>query len=741
LHLRNSILSIILLLTLLIGYQQLDDSKTAQSARNSFFYFLEKDLSDSSWLQNTLDSLKRYSTEQESENISPLIKLLEGNYLLQKNEYESAKTKFDSILYYNQNTLSNKFFAETYLGLAKCYRNLEIKDSAEIYYHKAAAMFEESGANKKLAEVLNTIGYIHWQITHFDSAIIYFERSLKIKKDLPDKDSYATTLNNIGTVHYHWASYDIALEYYLKAFEIKKEVNNFSGAALVLTNIGLVYKDTEQIDRAIECFFESIEYAEKDFDNDIFGYIHHNIGSAYLRTDIDSAEVYFEKAMWYYAEANSIGGIIISLKGLGETQIAKENYLAAKEFISNMHQLAIDNNNALRIAEAKHFLGIIAKKEFNISLAKKYLLESIIIAEEIKKHPLLRDNYKLLSEIYEGSQNINDALNSYKEYMRYHTLIADSEMEKRLSRLKQNFEVQKYLADLEIQKYELQKQQFLIYAFILLSTLLIALSFFLTRTNKRKKIINAELSEKNRLIEGQRRELEKINNELIASNAAKDKLFSIIAHDLKNPFFNLMGYISLLREGSLTEEELNETLIYLDSSLRNTYSLLENLLDFSLNRVRNIEYSPTIVEIKPFLNSVIEGMQNQLNQKTITVKLNISYDTVFADISMLQIVLRNLITNAIKFSHPGGEIHINFEKEDNKYLLSVIDDGVGIDEQTKVNLFNSEFVKTERGTLGEKGTGIGLNLCKDFIDKHGGKIVVNSKLGAGSEFIIELPAE
>ena len=299
--LRNSILSIFLLLTLLIGYQQLDDSKTAQSDRNSFFYFLDKDLSDSSWLLNTLDSLKKYSTEQESENISPLIKLLEGNYLLQKNEYEFAKTKFDSILYYNQNALSNKFLAETYLGLAKCYRNLEIKDSAELYYHKAAAMFEESGANTKLAEVLNTIGYIHWQITHFDSAIFYFERSLKIKEHLPDIDSYATTLNNIGTVHYHWASYDIALDCYLKAFEIKKEVNNFSGAALVLTNIGLVYKDTEQIDRAIECFFESIEYAEKDFDNDIFGYIHHNIGSAYLRTNIDSAEVYFEKAMQYYA--------------------------------------------------------------------------------------------------------------------------------------------------------------------------------------------------------------------------------------------------------------------------------------------------------------------------------------------------------------------------------------------------------------------------------------------------------
>lgn len=739
--LRNSILSIILLLTLLIGYKQLDESKTVLSNRNSFLNFLEKDLSDSSWLINTLDSLKRYSTEEESENISPLIKLFEGNYLLQKKDYKSAKTKFDSILYFNKNTFSNNFWAETFFGLAKCYRNLEIKDSAEIYYHKAAIEFEEFGSNAKLAEVLNTIGYIHWQAAQFDSAIIYFERSLKIKENLPDKDSYATTLNNIGTVHYHWASYDIALDYYLKAFEIKKEVNNFSGAALVLTNIGLVYKDTEQIDRAIECFFESINYAEKDFDNDIFGYIYHNIGSAYLRTNIDSAEVYFEKAMQNYKEANSIGGIIISLKGLGETQIAKKNYIAANEFISNMLRLAIDNNNALRIAEAKHLLGIIAKKEFNIPLAKKYLLESITISEEIKKYPLLRDNYELLSEIYEGSQNIIDALNSYKEYMRYHTLIADSEMEKRLSRLKQNFEAQKYLADLEIQKYELQKQQFLIYAFILLSVLLISLSFFLIRTNKRKRIINTELSEKNRLIEGQRRELEKINNELKASNEAKDKLFSIIAHDLKNPFFNLMGYISLLREGSLTEEELNETLIYLDSSLRNTYSLLENLLDFSLNRVRNIEYSPTIVEIKPFINSVIEGMQNQLNQKTISVKLNFSYDTVFADISMLQIVLRNLLANAIKFSHPGGEIHINFKKDNNIYLLSVIDNGVGIDEETRINLFNSEFVKAERGTLGEKGTGIGLNLCKDLIDKHGGKIKVNSKHGAGSEFIIELPAE
>ncbi len=252
-------------------------------------------------------------------------------------------------------------------------------------------------------------------------------------------------------------------------------------------------------------------------------------------------------------------------------------------------------------------------------------------------------------------------------------------------------------------------------------------------------IQNEELRELNTNLE---KKVEQRTQELKELNATKDKFFSIIAHDLKNPFNTLMGFTELMLENlsDYSQDKLEEFITILYDTSRHSYALLENLLEWSRSQTGRLEMAPEKIKLHDIFNENIDLLSNNATKKKIKLLNTIDPDAkAFADSNMISTVIRNLISNAIKYTKASGSI-IGSSKMANKMIeISITDTGIGIASNNLEKLFKIDVNYSTKGTANETGTGLGLILCKEFINKNGGKIYVESEYGKGSSFRFTLP--
>ena len=264
-----------------------------------------------------------------------------------------------------------------------------------------------------------------------------------------------------------------------------------------------------------------------------------------------------------------------------------------------------------------------------------------------------------------------------------------------------------------------------------------AVKLFLVKDENGKTIksygINQDITERIKTEEI----LRKSEAELREINAAKDKFFSIISHDLRSPFNSILGLSNLLVEQIQEKnyEGIEEYAEIIQKSSMRVFDLLMNLLEWSRSQTGRMEFSPEYVEMVALINEVIELLSDSAHQKSITIHRELPRNMIaFIDKAMISTILRNLISNAIKFTRPDGQIIISAELKKDKVIIAISDNGVGIKNENIEKLFRIDENHSMPGTLKEKGTGLGLILCKEFIEKHGGEIWVESEVGRGSTF-------
>jgi two-component system, sensor histidine kinase and response regulator len=265
---------------------------------------------------------------------------------------------------------------------------------------------------------------------------------------------------------------------------------------------------------------------------------------------------------------------------------------------------------------------------------------------------------------------------------------------------------------------------------------------YITKPFRKEEVlsrVNAHLT-----IFKQKKELNKLNETLKDSNSTKDKFFSIIAHDLKNPlgaFKNVTSFL-LKNFNTLQEEEKLDFIDLMNQSAHHVYSLLENLLNWSRSQTGRMEFNPEKFDLSMIVNDSIQLLKITADKKEITLINNIAPGTmIFADINMITTVVRNLISNAIKFTHKDGSISVSGYNNINGFIqVEVSDTGIGMNEDIKQKLFNIKHHHTTLGTGNEKGTGLGLILCKEFVEKNNGKIWVESEFNKGSKFCFTIPS-
>ena len=259
---------------------------------------------------------------------------------------------------------------------------------------------------------------------------------------------------------------------------------------------------------------------------------------------------------------------------------------------------------------------------------------------------------------------------------------------------------------------------------IIISLLLFALSLTLIITNLRA------------------RQIQLLNKQLEKLNTDKDLFISILGHDLRSPFVSLLGLSEILIEDihKLNIGEIENHLKHINKAAQNTYNLLEDLLKWGRVQSGKIPFIPQKLSFADICKNILEILKPNADAKNITINYFAADGiNIFADIDMIKTILRNLVSNAIKFTNNGGTININAEENSGNVTISVTDNGVGIKPDNLTKLFDISQVLSTKGTAEETGTGLGLLLCKEFVEKHGGKIRVESEYGRGSEFIFSLP--
>lgn len=257
-----------------------------------------------------------------------------------------------------------------------------------------------------------------------------------------------------------------------------------------------------------------------------------------------------------------------------------------------------------------------------------------------------------------------------------------------------------------------------------ISLLLFLLSSALINTNRHARQINL------------------LNSELEKHNADKDRFISILGHDLRNPFNSILGFLEILiKDIKILEKDKIEVYVhYINAVTKNTYHLLEDLLQWTKAQSGQLPFEPKMSNLNELCQHVNKYLIHTAEKKNITINNLIDYKVeIFADRDMLKSILRNLVSNAIKFTGDGGIIKVNAEKSDRRVVVCVSDNGIGIEPEKRIQLFGISHIISTRGTENEAGTGLGLMLCKEFVSVHGGKIWVDSEPGKGSAFYFSLP--
>jgi signal transduction histidine kinase len=394
--------------------------------------------------------------------------------------------------------------------------------------------------------------------------------------------------------------------------------------------------------------------------------------------------------------------------------------------------------------EIRQGIGLVYAKKGKYKEALNAFQESLNLTDKFKKgFAMKRANYLEIAKTYKLMGDYKTALKYHELFVQYNDSMVQKEKYEQIINLEKQYETEKkqneinqlqarhILTDIQLRK----NKQLKTLGFVTASLLLVLILFVLNRYLDKAK--------SNKLLESKNRMIEKSENELRVLNASKNKFFSIIAHDLKNPFHTVMGYSYLLSKdyNNFTEEERRKFADDIHHSTNNIFRLLQNLLEWSRSQTGRLTFNPREIELKQIVDNSVSVLRSLADQKNIRIEMSFSHNLMlFADPQMIETVLRNLVNNAIKFTPENGLIKVEATQTDGQITICVKDSGIGISDEDAKNLFKIDSTVKRKGTNNEDGSGLGLILCREFVAKNNGNIWVNSKAGEGSSFFFTVPA-
>ena len=541
-----------------------------------------------------------------------------------------------------------------------------------------------------------------------------------------------------GQNEYYSSNYEDAVAIYYQALEQAEQLHDSILLAKVSLNLGMVYDELEDYDEAINFFHKALLISQSIKDSSVIAKTYQNIAISYQnKKDLTKALEYNEKANELAILKKDTTMIIDVINNFGTIAYDQKNLIKSLDYYTkalNLYQKIKDRKG---IAMAYNNIGLVYldKNEYEKSI--DYFNKSLTLATELKMHGFIGDIYSNLTIYYQQKKDFKKAFYCYDRFNAIYDSLAGEKKNKMIYQIQAKYKLGRNTRELEELKVKNRSQlnaidsakssQFYWVAITVLVMVLMCATVYLLY--KEKELAN---------------ELKNKTKELYELNVSKDKFFSIIAHDLKNPFNVLVSYTGILKTDLelFSKEELEQIISDLNEASENGYNLLQNLLIWTRSQTNRIHILKTNFVLADIFNEVKGLAELNLTNKEQTLSVEIDQNLgVYADKDMISVVLRNLVFNAIKFSVKGSVIYLNASLVGSNVRIDVVDSGIGISEESIKKLFTLDKNTMTHGTEGETGTGLGLVLCKEFVEKNDGTIWVESKLGKGSVFSFTIPAE
>lgn len=585
--------------------------------------------------------------------------------------------------------------AREQLGVWHQYRSQY--DSALLFFEDALRLARQQNDASKMLGMQNSIGVIHFRKGDYETAVQYFLQSLKEAEKLGDSTSLAGGLNNVGAIMEFQGHYEQALDYYQRSLEVKQMLGDSLAVAKTLNNIGNVYGQMDKHTQAIAYLERSLAIKRSHQNAGGLAYSLTNLGIAYKDLQqYDQALHYYHEALLIDTQLENQEGMLSIANNIAELYIILEQQDSALVYAQQAHELSLAIDARERLMKTTHTLAQVYQMKRDYPRAFLYMEEYAKLREEVYNE--------------EKSQQIAELQTRYDTEKKELTI--------------EQLQQEKQLQALEIQQARTQRLIYLLV--ILLAVVLGVAGFYLYRLKARH----------NRLLTSQ-------NHQLSQLNATKDKLFSVIAHDLKNPLSAFQSITETLHQHlpEMSQEEIKFFIAEIYQSSHQLNDLLHNLLQWASAQIGRTPYQPEAFSARNMVDKNIHHLQSQAKEKSIQLFNEVpDAAKLYADRKMILTILRNLLSNAIKFTPEGGEVRFTAASRGAQVVLSVHDTGVGITEENLPLLFRIDAEVQTIGSQQEKGTGIGLILCKELAEKNYSHLEVSSTPGQGSTFSLIVPA-
>ncbi len=662
-----------------------------------------------------------------------IILLLFSNYLFAQNQIDSLESLLPNKQGIDKAILLNDL----------AYEYWSVAPDKGLEYAKMAysiAVKEDSKIN--IAQSLQGIGVNNWAKSEFNIALDNYQKSLKIHQELNNTYSISSLMSNIGIVYKDLSDYENSLKYHFESLKISEE-NRFTNLYInTISNISSIYLSQKNYPKALEYAQEAIKLSEKHGNINNLALQLNTIGEVYeSQKKYKKAKSTYQKCLDLDIKNGNNYGKAISLYNIGSTEYHLKNYNSAIANFNRSLTLSKQIEDQVGILLSNKSLGLIHKdqNQYNSALGHYKISLDLAIELNLKKEKL--DIYKKYYELYKSVDKYDKSIDYLERFISLkdsiftkNSLTQIAEMQTKYESEKKEKENELLRKNSEIQNLAIAKQTNLRNSFIGLSIIVSLMIISLLNRFRLNKKANKILITKNEVISNQR-------DKLTETNSTKDKFFSIISHDLRSPFNSILGFSNLLVEDydNIDDKQKRKIINSLNKSTKLAYDLLANLLTWARTQTGKIEINKEILNLKKLTETSIAPYLSNALHKNIEIEINIpSKTTISLDKNTAITFISNLVSNAIKFTPQNGIIKINYHESKDNIELHFIDNGVGMSSEIIEKLFKIDENISTNGTNNEKGTGLGLILCKEFINKNGGDISVISEIGKGSDFIITL---
>ncbi len=630
---------------------------------------------------------------------------------------ELRQTDVDRAILYAQEAYYKAEKSKDFPESAKAMENLGeayiIKGEYNIairYFQTAHQKYVSSGSNIEAGLMLSNIAKIkNWQGKYDEAINVSF---LAIRFFQPERYYFGIgrSYNTIGIAYDQNAQYEKAKYYYNKALQIFYNIQDTMGVANALNNMAIVYGKEDRLEESLTLFEKSLELNRQLQNIRLLSPILNNIGIIHkTQGNFAQAEKCFFESKQINIEVNNTRGLFFSYVNIASLYIETEELEKALLYNELSTQLAL----------------------------------------QMEALPELVDCYLNYSKIYEKKGDYKNAFEYHKLYKETSDKLQKDIVAQNIKEIEEKFQYKAQESEFEIQKKDnailrLELGKSLWYKNFILGVLISVVALlvmFIYQYRSKKKYneyleaLNTELQRANALLvesESKMREL----------NLTRDKFFSIISHDLRNPVASLVSFVRVMKRdfNSMKKQEIFELVEEMKNTTEKAQDLLENLLLWTRTQTGKIKYYPEKLDLQAICNETMELFKGDIAQKQISLQVFLKNPPeIYGDANMIKSILRNLVSNSIKFTNHRGTVKISLTDNLNFDILTIEDDGIGMNEEDVSSLFVPGGIKSKRGTADEKGSGIGLLICHEFMDKHHGFIDVSSMIGKGTIFRLYFP--